>query len=452
MKKMKVVLPLIFILTIVLIINFVIFANAQEKILSDRNLTGQIEVLLNEAYSDIFMPEDVSLALKDNNKSLINQLELPRSMGIDIPNINMDRINFTKSINEYGVNGTNYLKKDLLKYGYVTEDIKKLTYQDYKILSRTWPLEKEEIVIARRLYPELKNKDLSIWTKGDFEDYYSAADKSNLQYRFTNEQLQQLEEKGIKIADTFYLFKEFQDADTILSQTDEVLKETIKAYYQFKIDNINKLAEENMMMSTAKSKLFNLIGHTAYAVDPTKYTWVDMPRYGEDWFLNTVVTSSYWMNIQADRTLNMLNALYEIDEDDFSYGDGVNNMYGTYSVTNGGAHEGIDFQHGSTGQDLYAIFEGEVSNDYPTYHLSVYDEDVDKTYIYYHCDSLEVEEGDPVYVEDFVANQGSRGGISTGPHVHFEVHSGTRTSLYSGSDHVLGSISPYQMNIYIGGI
>lgn len=115
MKKMKVVLPLIFILTIVLIINFVIFANAQEKILSDRNLTGQIEVLLNEAYSDIFMPEDVSLALKDNNKSLINQLELPRSMGIDIPNINMDKINFTKSINEYGVNGTNYLKKRFVK-------------------------------------------------------------------------------------------------------------------------------------------------------------------------------------------------------------------------------------------------------------------------------------------------------------------------------------------------
>ena len=454
MKTKKMMLTLIIVISAVLAVNYTVLAAAQEKILDDRNLSEQVEVVLNNAYNEIFMPEDVSQAIKDRDYSILNQIELPRSMGIDMPNIDMDKINFTKSINEYNSNGTNYLKDDLIKHGYATEDIEKLTYQDYKILSRTWPLEKEEAEIAKHLYPELEKEDLSSWTNGDFEDYYTAADKTNLQYRFTADQIQQLAEKEITIADTFYLFKEFQDADTILSQSDEVLKKTIQAYYQFKIDNINKLAEENIILSNSNSKRFKIFGNTAYAAfDATKYTSVDMPRYGEDWFLNTVVTSSYWMNIQADRTLNMLNALYEIDEDDFSYGDGVNNMYGTYSVAAGGAHEGIDFQHGSTGQDLYAIFEGEVSNDYPTYHLSVYDEDVNKTYTYYHCDSLEVEEGDPpVDVGDFVANQGSRGGTSTGAHVHFEVHSGTRTSLYSGSDHVLGSISPYQMNIYIGGV
>lgn len=41
-------------------------------------------------------------------------------------------------------------------------------------------------------------------------------------------------------------------------------------------------------------------------------------------------------------------------------------------------------------------------------------------------------------------------GNAFGPHVHFEVHSGQTNSLSSESDDTLGSISPYQLQIYLG--
>jgi murein DD-endopeptidase MepM/ murein hydrolase activator NlpD len=175
-----------------------------------------------------------------------------------------------------------------------------------------------------------------------------------------------------------------------------------------------------------------------------------MPMYGTDYFLNSVVTSSYWLNMQANRTLDMINAIYDIDLSTFS--GYVTNMYGTYSVSADGAHEGIDFAYGSSNTDLHAIFDGVVKKYSPSYHFSVYDSSVSKTYTYYHNNSVESSFctlNTVVDVGDHVTNQGNLGGTSTGVHLHFEVHSGNTTSLSPGNDDVLSSISPYQMNIYI---
>jgi putative salt-induced outer membrane protein YdiY len=88
------------------------------------------------------------------------------------------------------------------------------------------------------VYPELRHEDLSNWTYGDKENYSKYKDASNLTERFpfTDEQIKQLEQRGIRLEDTFYLFKDFYQAETILAQPDAVLKETIAGYYQFSLD------------------------------------------------------------------------------------------------------------------------------------------------------------------------------------------------------------------------
>lgn len=129
----------------------------------------------------------------------------------------------------------------------------------------------------------------------------------------------------------------------------------------------------------------------------------------------------------------------------------VTNMYGTYSYSQGGAHEGIDFAYGGTGTAIYAIFDGEVITPKPshsTHQLAVYDDDpdVDKTYNYLHMNSKSVNVGDQITHGNGVGQQGN----ATGPHVHFEVHSGQTNTLSNESDYTLGSISPYQLQIYLG--
>ena len=60
-----------------------------------------------------------------------------------------------------------------------------------------------------------------------------------------------------------------------------------------------------------------------------------------------------------------------------------------------------------------------------------------------------ISAGTNVSIEDEVGRQRHEGN-ATGYHVHFEVHSGQTTTLSSGSDHSLGSLSPYRLQDYIG--
>lgn len=127
-------------------------------------------------------------------------------------------------------------------------------------------------------------------------------------------------------------------------------------------------------------------------------------------------------------------------------------MYGTYSYSQGGAHEGLDFvdPDQTNTPTIYAVFEGVKQTTSATHHLAVYDSnapDEAKTYSYLHMSSISA--GTNVSVYDAVGKQGNNGN-ATGYHVHFEVHSGKTTTLSAGNDHTLGSISPYRLQDYIG--
>ena len=358
----------------------------------------------------------------DKSKQILDDVLLPSSMDIETPNVNMDKVIITTPLHAFEYD----FKKDLRQHGFTEEEIANFSYEDYKKAESNWKLNEKQISVAKKLYPKLENVDLSNWTNADLRNYYTKMDKDNLTNRFNKEQLQQLKQKGINFEDVLYLFKEFHTVDAILSQPDAKLRETIKDYYQFKIYQVELLAT---------------------TPDQSMYTQLNMPRYGVDWFHNDVVTSDYWLQIQSDRTLVALRELYNIG---FSSFNGyVTNMYGTYSVSQTGAHEGIDFAYGGIGTSIYAIFDGTDVLTGGYYHqLSVYDDDVNKTYNYLHMSDVNMPSGSVTH-GNYVGKQGDEGN-ALGAHVHFEVQSGETTSLSSGRDDDLESISPYQLHIYLG--
>lgn len=229
-------------------------------------------------------------------------------------------------------------------------------------------------------------------------------------------------------------FAEHFPKDETLSQSNSVLKETLEDAYQF------------------SAAMVGLASNVSRAAPPSNlYTYVEFPRYNGgagDYFLNTVLTTTYWQNIQADRALKTQQVLYQSTSTTLC----CTNMYGTYSYSQGGAHEGLDFVHpsGTSTPKIYAVFEGVKQSTSMTHHLAVYDvnsPDEPKTYSYLHMYSISA--GTNVSIEDEVGRQGNEGN-ATGYHVHFEVHSGQTTTLSSGSDHSLGSLSPYRLQDYIG--
>lgn len=97
----------------------------------------------------------------------------------------------------------------------------------------------EEMIGSIKHSPELKHEDLSNWTYGDVQKNSNYREKINLGSQFTEEQRQQFRQRGILLEDVFYLRKEFHTVDTILAQSDKLLRETIEGYYQLSIDMLN---------------------------------------------------------------------------------------------------------------------------------------------------------------------------------------------------------------------
>ncbi|MCX7614638.1 MAG: stalk domain-containing protein [Clostridiales bacterium] len=187
-----------------------------------------------------FLPEEVLGAINDanypNRDKILHAVELPRSMNISIPKLNLEKIVATAPLSDF----SSVFKSELLQHGYSEKEISDFTYGDYKTIESSWNLSDQIITFLKLNYSDLKDKDLSKWTYGDYEKYLTAQDKKGLESRFSEAQKTKLSQKGILLEDVFYLFKDFYQIEVILAQPDNVLKEDIEAYYQFSIDSLKK--------------------------------------------------------------------------------------------------------------------------------------------------------------------------------------------------------------------
>lgn len=415
-------------LAVILCVSIVPCAYANESANSD---TEDIQIEGKYHAKDIIAAlESKSSARTANspvNDAILNDVLMPVSMGVTVPHIDASKV--IQTVDIYTLDPS--FAEALAAHGiYKTS----MTYSEYEALENTWQLPTEVIASAKSAYPELENVDMTLWTYGDYKEFCIRTDEANFLSSITPEQLQELSSRNILVSDLCFLLKEYHTIDNVLNQSDQDLKNTIEAAYSYTYERL--VAETQ----------------TARASVPTdKYTYVYFPRYNDgngDYFLNDILTTTYWQNVQADRALKMQQCLYGSTSTKLC----CTNMYGTYSYSQGGAHEGIDFTHpdGTSTPTIYAIFSGIRLSTSTSHQLSVYDADSNlgaRTYTYLHMNSITASS--TVDVLDAVGKQGNQGN-ATGYHVHFEVHSGQTTGLSIESDHVLGSITPYGMHEYTG--
>lgn len=189
-----------------------------------------------------FLPQEVIAAINDtgypNRTEILKAVELPRSMNIQTPKVNVEKIIVTTPLEAYAYD----FKGDLKSHGFTEKEIDQFTYEDYRVLESNWKLPQEMIKLTKRAYPELKHEDLSNWTYGDKEAYSLLKDNIALKKSFTLAQLEYLQKNGILFDDVFYLLKELYSPESIVNQPPEQIKKTIEGYYRSSINMVKGMA------------------------------------------------------------------------------------------------------------------------------------------------------------------------------------------------------------------
>ena len=397
------------------------------------------------AVKEIYSTSDIVTAFEQYEdsgveNSVLQDVLKPTSLGIAIPNIDLSKI-------ESKVKLKDLAEKDVflhaLQYhGVDISNAEEMSYTEFSEIESKWILEPEIIEIIKSHYPELEDVDMSTWTYGMYKTYYKEKNVQDLKGRFTDVQLAELNRRGILVEDTLYLLKEFHQPDVLLKQSDSVLKLMIEDCYRFNfsmtLGDLEEVKELNIN-SNVRSLPSN---------KQNRYTWVDFPLYGGDWFCNDILTSAYWREKQANRTLKTQCYMYDTLFTQTTLK--CTNMYGTYSQSQGGAHEGIDFAAAAGAVPIYSPLWGNTIPPQKYHQIVVYDTlhyDGPQSYSFLHFSSKTSETS--IGVTDLLGYQGMEGNAN-GYHVHFEVHGGQTNALSSGTDDYITSLSPYRLTPYIG--
>ncbi|AHF11232.1 MULTISPECIES: M23 family metallopeptidase [Dehalobacter] len=415
-----------------------------------------------------YMPADVVAALDatntDSNKSiapntttgdLLTAIVLPRSMNINTPKIDMKKVHDTNPLEKLQ-------KENLKSHGYSNEEIKDMDAGDYNEIEKTWRISESDISLYKSFFPELENVDISNWTYGDYLAYDEEAAANANVYAPTPEQATALEARNITLSDARTLLKDFYSYDGILEQSDETLKEYIEAYYQFTVDNIYALADisekKNSIKNTQSINTGKFTVQYQEEPDPllqgNTYRYVSFPGgYGYDWFHEDAGThvSQTVRDNQKAAVVKGYNRLYGVSGTTYTCG----NLWGTWSKSQAGAHEGIDYNRG-TNPTIYTMATGSVYYYYNngSTRSQVCVTDASYTYTYLHMATINIKNNGvvtgPTYPSGVNVTAGSSSlgtqgsvGNSSGNHVHFEVHSGSTIGLFGENEDTLSCLNPY---------
>lgn len=394
------------------------------------------------------MPEDIVNALEKTyslngdktSNDILTAVGLPRSLSISIPKIDMSKVHDTNPLEQLQID-------NLINHGYSKEQILMLDAGDYYEIEKTWKIPSEAISNIIFCLPDVNISVISKWTWGDYFAYSKSEDERSNAYTPTEEQKIALNARNITLSDARMLLKDFQTYDNLLSQSDDTIKTCIESYYNFTIDNIKQLAQISEQRSAA-----TLLSAPPINLQGTTYRYVSFPGYQSDWFH---VNSNSWdattRSAQKAAVLKGYNKLYKQTGTTFI----CTNLWGTWSSSQNGAHEGIDYDY-QTNPPLYSISTGYI------YYYSATDTagilaiyDGTSTNFYYHMDTINIKSNgalngtvlnpSPVInvgCGDSVGTQGMKGN-ATGEHVHYEVRSGKQTSGYPENDNTLSSANPY---------
>lgn len=180
------------------------------------------------------------------------------------------------------------------------------------------------------------------------------------------------------------------------------------------------------------------------------YEYVDnITYYGSDYFLISTETKEN-KDLYSFRTKQIYNMLYYgRDESQNPPSNSITNMWGTLSLSQKGAHEGIDFCKGQSETKVYCVTAGTVIQRIDSEgKLVIYNSSFDITYIYRHLSKINYNVNNVVPLGAEIGNQGMKGNAS-GYHVHYAVTEGLDPNDSSESDDYLHTINPYFNTYYL---
>ena len=195
---------------------------------------------------ELFDAIDIQADLEQHRESGTTSINLEKillepSLDIEVPNINLSKVKSPTKIADLAAKDEFY--KQLDDHG-VQYDPDTITYSEYCIIESTWTVDADTAAQIRLLYPELENTSNTELTYGDYLEYQISKDKQDFSAKwFTQEQLDELEERDIRLDDAAFLLKEFHNAEVILRQSDAVLKQIITDFYNTKLNSVQQYAQ-----------------------------------------------------------------------------------------------------------------------------------------------------------------------------------------------------------------
>jgi hypothetical protein len=188
------------------------------------------KVMPNEVLAAINGKGAASLSAQNGNTDF-GKVFMKTSLGITIPKVDLDEVHVTVPLTDNDIDKS--VKQQLREHGYTDAEIADMDLGDYINISATWTLPADVINVAKDLYPELANEDLSDWTYGQYNDYkYEVAVRNTMP---SPSEIVEFAARGITYDDANWLLKDYYSYEEVLAQSDETLKAALEDYYRFLI-------------------------------------------------------------------------------------------------------------------------------------------------------------------------------------------------------------------------
>lgn len=199
------------------------------------------QTLFQELFGDgtlfndiLFFKDEVATALEQSDaepwKSVLAAVELPRSMNVSVPNLDVNRVFQEKLLGDY----PSVLAEELTIMG--LENSTEYTYSEYILLTESRSVEEAGLKSFFLDNEALKEENPADWTVREYKDWQQAQLLAETEAGLTEAQREFVTEKNILLQDIQWLKKDFYNSYT--ECTDEELRETIEAYYQMSVDYV----------------------------------------------------------------------------------------------------------------------------------------------------------------------------------------------------------------------
>ncbi len=397
-----------------------------------------LEIINND---NPFLEGNKEISTKDVVLDYNSMKKLPTSLGINSINLDIDALHDTNPLSKTDINM-------LSDKGYNSKQINSMDRGDYLEIKKTWKLTPEQIKAAKTVYPELENVNLFEWTDGQLMSYSKIKDFER--YSPSSEQTKKLQERGITVSDAMHMLKDYYSYERILLLSDNEIKQYLLKYYKFKDDYAKSLKaiknyKTNNHINSSTSSF--RISHNEY-IDGALYYYCDVLGYPADHFhVDSGTHLGFNEYLYGAAAQDIFEEIYNTTS---SYS--AANMWGTYSNSNGGAHEGIDYNGDPEGQNLKAIVDGTLGQrDSRWGQVAISSTETTHAYNYriFYLHMLNISNSGSIYSGQTIGTEagvGPEGTYQFDKHLHLQVyHNQSQTYPETSTNNQLESDSPYSI-------